>query len=136
MNAPPTPAFEPSGAVTGIGSLPLLDPGEAVSFVAEHAPEVPFWPQLPQRQPAEGTVEQGLAAVGDLLEPRPDGPGYDVAPARLAELRARLWWGSAELDERSAAACSPSSGPPPPGPSPGPRPSKASSPGRSPSPGA
>jgi methionine synthase II (cobalamin-independent) len=34
---------------TGIGSLPLSDPGEAVALARRHLPEVPFWPQLPRR---------------------------------------------------------------------------------------
>lgn len=102
MKARSIPGFEPAGAVTGIGSLPVLEPAAAVSFVAEHAPEVPFWPQLPQRHPAEGTVEQGLVSVDDLLQPRPEF-GYDVHPRRLGELRDRLWRGPAGLDERCAA---------------------------------
>jgi hypothetical protein len=34
---------------TGIGSLPLVDPGEAVALSLKYLPEAPIWPQLPQR---------------------------------------------------------------------------------------
>jgi hypothetical protein len=37
----------PEGAVTGIGSLPLVDPVEAIGFVAEACPVLPFCPQPP-----------------------------------------------------------------------------------------
>lgn len=34
---------------TGIGSLPLVDPDEAVALSLKSLPEAPVWPQLPQR---------------------------------------------------------------------------------------
>jgi methionine synthase II (cobalamin-independent) len=37
----------PEGAVTGIGSLPIADPLEAIDFVSETCPELPFCPQPP-----------------------------------------------------------------------------------------
>jgi methionine synthase II (cobalamin-independent) len=37
----------PEGAVTGIGSLPLADPLEAIEFVSEACPVLPFCPQPP-----------------------------------------------------------------------------------------
>lgn len=43
----------PQGQVTGIGSLPHRDAEEAVRFVAEQSPAIPFWPQLPQRSDDE-----------------------------------------------------------------------------------
>lgn len=46
--------------VTGVGSLPSFDATEAVAFVAVHAREAPFWPQLPRRSPNEGMVAQVL----------------------------------------------------------------------------
>jgi len=36
--------FLPQGQVTGIGSLPHHDPEDAVRFIAEHSPTIPFWP--------------------------------------------------------------------------------------------
>ena len=57
------------GCVTGVGSLPFTDPEEAVAFVAEYAPELPFWPQLPRRRPGEGVIAQGLGPLAAFLEP-------------------------------------------------------------------
>jgi len=34
---------------TGIGSLPLVEPDEAVALSLKYLPEAPIWPQLPQR---------------------------------------------------------------------------------------
>jgi hypothetical protein len=34
---------------TGIGSLPLTDPDEAVALALRYLPEAPLWPQLPRR---------------------------------------------------------------------------------------
>jgi hypothetical protein len=57
------------GCVTGVGSLPFTDPGEAVEFVAEHCPELPFWPQLPRRDAGEGVIGQGMGQLIEFLEP-------------------------------------------------------------------
>jgi len=32
----------------GLGSVPLLDPKEGLSFVLDYFPDIPFWPQLPK----------------------------------------------------------------------------------------
>jgi methionine synthase II (cobalamin-independent) len=34
---------------TGIGSLPIVDPGKAAALSLKYVMEAPFWPQLPQR---------------------------------------------------------------------------------------
>lgn len=48
------------GLTTGIGSLPYTDPAEAWKLITAYLPEVPHWPQLPRRSPAEGFVAQYL----------------------------------------------------------------------------
>jgi methionine synthase II (cobalamin-independent) len=50
--------LKPRWLATGIGSLPVLDPEEGVSLILKYLPEIPFWPQLPQRGPFEGMVWQ------------------------------------------------------------------------------
>jgi hypothetical protein len=48
---------------TGIGSLPLVDPGEAVALSLKYLPEAPIWPQLPQRSFLEhfcGQYSEGM----------------------------------------------------------------------------
>lgn len=66
----------PPGVVTGIGSLPFHDPQQALALIAEQCPELPFWPQLPQRSPNERIIEQALAPFEDRLQPREQGSGY------------------------------------------------------------
>jgi methionine synthase II (cobalamin-independent) len=46
---PSTMTHEFDCIATGIGSLPLTDPDEAVALVLRYLPEAPFWPQLPKR---------------------------------------------------------------------------------------
>lgn len=64
-------APKPWGLATAVGSLPFTDPEKAVDFVLEHLPQVPHWPQLPQRDSREGMVPQytaPLRAGGLLIE--------------------------------------------------------------------
>ncbi|MCS6938253.1 MAG: hypothetical protein NZM94_03225 [Roseiflexus sp.] len=92
------------GAVTGVGSLPHTDAGEAVSLVARVAPEIPFWPQLPQRAVEERMIEQALMPFSDLLLPHGSSYGYRIAhPGGYAELLHRLATVSAELLPSAAA---------------------------------
>ena len=63
---------KPWGMATAIGSLPFLDVEEAVDFVFAKLPEIPHWPQLPQRSGLEGLIRQyssPLLAFG-LMEDR------------------------------------------------------------------
>lgn len=73
----------PAGGVTGIGTLPHRDPAEAVRFVAEVCPEIPFWPQLPRRDPRESLVAQCLAGLESLVEPKGDAIGFRVRRDRV-----------------------------------------------------
>ncbi len=43
---------------TGIGSLPFADADTAVDRVLAACPAIPFWPQLPRRDPREGMLTQ------------------------------------------------------------------------------
>jgi hypothetical protein len=58
----------PPGCVTGVGSLPHVNPDEAVEFVARYCPELPFWPQLPRRCAAEGVIGQGMGRLIEFVE--------------------------------------------------------------------
>ncbi|MGH9012114.1 MAG: hypothetical protein ACRDYF_20050 [Acidimicrobiia bacterium] len=93
--------FVPAGAVTGIGSLPFTDPDGAVAFVAEHAPRMPFWPQLPNRDVAEGMLSQALALPTALLRRR-EGTCFEVDVNDLAELKKVLLEAPAGLTEDQA----------------------------------
>ncbi len=93
----------PAAAVTGIGSLPFRDPYAAVQFVAQVCPQVPFWPELPQRAANERSVEQVCTPFDDLLQVPASGFGYELLPGRLPDLLERLHHASARLvPERSA----------------------------------
>jgi glutathione S-transferase len=91
------------GAITGIGSLPHTDPTAAVQLVAELCPEIPFWPQLPQRSRGELMVEQALTPFTDLLRPRTGRYGYQLERCNRAELLRRLTNDRAVLTPEVAA---------------------------------
>lgn len=94
--------FLPHGAVTGIGSLPHRDAAQAVRFVAEYCPEIPFWAQLPQRAPQENMIAQMVAPLLDLLEARGVAQ-FEIKHGALDVFRERLHNANARLDETSAA---------------------------------
>ncbi len=52
--------FKPAGLATGIGSVPFTGAGEALSMIFSNLPEIPHWPQMPGKGPAEGFVFQFL----------------------------------------------------------------------------
>jgi len=56
----------PSGAATGIGSLPHLDSLAAARFSLEQFPSLPAIPSLPRRSPAEGLVAQAVVGIGGV----------------------------------------------------------------------
>ena len=98
--------FVAAGAVTGIGSLPLTSSAEAVGAVAEFSPEVPFWPQLPQRSERESIVGQGLGIVENLIERRNEGYGYQVKEGQLDSVLETLHKSTGELKSANAAGFS------------------------------
>ena len=58
--------FELNGLATAIGSMPHTDPQEACSLILTHLPDIPIWPQLPQRSFRENMYAQfseGLPGV-------------------------------------------------------------------------
>jgi hypothetical protein len=79
--------FVPAGAFTGIGSLPFTDPQEAVSFVAERSPGIPFWPQMAAPDMVGALFSQTSAAFSPQLLNRPGRAGYEVSEEDLAQLK-------------------------------------------------
>lgn len=96
------PPMEFWGSVTGIGSLPQVDPVAAVEFVAQHCPDVPFWPQLTQRAAEEYMLLQMLTPLLDLLH-RQSPARILVRPGQLAAVRSRLRHTEAAFTEATAA---------------------------------
>jgi hypothetical protein len=95
--------FVAAGTVTGIGSLPHTSGEEAVRSVAEFSPEVPFWPQLPQRSERESIVAQGLGVIENFIERRNNGYGYQVKEGHLDSVVKTLHQSGGELSRENAA---------------------------------
>lgn len=89
-NRSPTAVASLRLAWTGIGSTHHRDPEAAASAVLTAYPDLPFWPQLPNRAPAEAMVPQ--AALG-LPGARWNGQ--------------RLHWSGAKVDAAASAALLP-----------------------------
>jgi len=60
------------GLATGLGSLPHKDAESALDLIFECTPHIPFWPQLPRRDPREGMVNQ-FSENFPFLSLAPDG---------------------------------------------------------------
>ena len=54
----PRSRFELSGLATAVGSMPHTDPQQACSLVTTFLPQIPAWPQLPQRSFLENMYVQ------------------------------------------------------------------------------
>ncbi len=91
------------GCVTGVGSLPFIDAQEAVAFVAEFSPELPFWPQLPLSAAGEGVIAQGLGSLIEFLEPAGRPFCWAVRSGVAAAFAAALEGGDAGLNPETAA---------------------------------
>ncbi|MHB8628902.1 MAG: uroporphyrinogen decarboxylase/cobalamine-independent methonine synthase family protein [Aggregatilineales bacterium] len=98
-----TAPFMPRGAVTGIGSLPITDPHQAVQFVAEHCPVIPFWPQLPNRDLAENMIPQFIGRFEEWLQPRIGSYGYEIRNGCLDAFLDALENAPGALDNHHAA---------------------------------
>jgi hypothetical protein len=96
-------SFVPAGAVTGIGSLPLTFVAAAIRSIAELSPEIPFWPQVPQLSEREAAIGQGLGILGDLIEARSEGYGYQVRVGRIESVLEILHRSTGELTSANAA---------------------------------
>ncbi len=69
--------FEFGCLPTAIGSMPHTNPGEACSIIMKYLPDIPSWPQLPQRSPKENMIIQfsegfpGVVIDGDKIHIEP-----------------------------------------------------------------
>ncbi|CAO0820323.1 Methionine synthase [Desulfarculales bacterium] len=59
--------FAPYFTATGIGTLPFMDPREAVDAVCDRLTAMPYWPQLPQRTAIEDMNLQYARALTPLV---------------------------------------------------------------------
>jgi len=79
--------FLPEGLATGIGSLPYLDPEDALALILTDLPDIPHWPQLPQRSKQEHFVHQFLQPLVDceILIAKGDRWTFDTSKENSAE---------------------------------------------------
>src|SRR3569623_402914 len=96
-------SFRPSGAVTGIGSLPFASVPDAIHVVAECSPRIPFWPQLPQLSQQESVIGLGMGILDGLIEPLGGAYGYRVRPGRIDAAVEALHHSTGELTASNAA---------------------------------
>ena len=59
--------FEFGCLPTAIGSMPHTDPEEAYSLVMKYLPDIPAWPQLPNRSPKENMYVQFSEGFPDIV---------------------------------------------------------------------
>ncbi len=78
MTNPDTTGFVPNCLPVLIGSLPLIDHGEAVALIFSATPEIPLWPQLPKHK-KEGMVRQFVSGFPGLVD---EGTHYFVDSAQ------------------------------------------------------
>ena len=96
--------FEFGCLPTAIGSMPHIDPEEACSLVMKYLPDIPAWPQLPNRSPKERMYIQfsegfpGVVIDGDKIRIE---PGEDFA-IRLEQIQADCEEGDASRYSVSA----------------------------------
>lgn len=57
----------PRCAAMAVGSVPLVDPAEAVSLILRSTPEIPAWPQLPRRSFLENMYVQFSTGLPGLV---------------------------------------------------------------------
>ena len=86
MTTPAPNPFPFSLVATGVGSMPHTNPRTAAEAVVKTLPELPFWPQLPNRSPLEQMAAQFLsevpsASVTDDAVLIPELPEGDVSSA-------------------------------------------------------
>jgi hypothetical protein len=73
--------FLPGFLATGIGSLPYVDPEEALDLISAELPDMPHWPQLPRRNKREHFVYQFLQPLVDCGMLTADGQRWIFDPS-------------------------------------------------------
>ncbi len=91
------------GAVTGVGSLPFVDAARAIDFVARHAPDVPFWPQLKRLSPREAMIPQLLGPAFKHVVAVRGEYAFHVPGDRLERFVGALGRDDAKLEPANAA---------------------------------
>ncbi len=68
-----------NACITGVGSLPFPDSQQAIEIIGEYCPEIPFWPQLPQRSHQEMMIWQSMHAFHNYFsDPSPECISFEI----------------------------------------------------------
>lgn len=93
----------PAGSATGMGSMPGIDPAEAIKIVLGELPDLPYLPELPARGPGADLAGRTAALLVDLpVETTARGWRLAARPGR--DMRQAAGMMSADLDAIQAAA--------------------------------
>src|SRR5262245_55826204 len=111
MGLLPSPASEKrsaawfcgDGAVTGVGSLPFVEPSRAIDLIARCAPDLPFWPQLRRISPREAIVPQFLGPAFKHVVGVRGEYAYHIPADRLDRFTLSLAKDDARLEPANAA---------------------------------
>ena len=90
----------PRCAAMAVGSVPYVDPAEAMGLVLERTPEIPAWPQLPRRSYLENMYVQFSEGLPGMVVDEPGLRAYVQLDAAAEEIGAFL----EKLDGGDAAA--------------------------------
>lgn len=93
--------FKPEGLATGIGSLPFLDPAQALELICTDLPDIPHWPQLPLLSKQEHFAHQFLQPLVDcgMLMARDDSWIFNTVRENHAECLTDFYTGCLPAEE-------------------------------------
>jgi len=83
-------AASPRCAAMAVGSVPHVDPAEAMRLVLERTPEIPAWPQLPRRSYLENMYVQFSEGLPGMVVDEPGLRAYVQLDAAAEEIGAFL----------------------------------------------
>ena len=72
--------------VTGVGSLPPMSLDDALAWVREYTPELPYIPQLPLFTPGSGMLHELFETPEQFFETNGAGLSYGIIPGQMGNL--------------------------------------------------
>jgi hypothetical protein len=79
-------AAPPRCAAMAVGSVPYVDPAEALRLILERTPEIPAWPQLPRRSYLENMYVQFTEGLPGMVVDEPGLRAYVQLDAAAEEI--------------------------------------------------
>jgi cobalamin-independent methionine synthase catalytic subunit len=93
----------PAQTATGVGSMPGIDPGEAIAVILGELPHLPHLPELPARGPGADMVGRTAALLVDMPV-ETTATGWRLAERPGREMRRAAGLLSSDLDAMEAAS--------------------------------